>query len=38
MQRIKNISFIESLIALGAGLALLMFNFEKIAGAIGKYC
>ena len=32
---IKNLSFIESLIALGAGLFLLMFNYEKIASAIG---
>ena len=34
MQRIKDMSLVESLIALGAGLALLMFNFEKVGNAI----
>tara|TARA_E500000081_G_scaffold56717_1_gene59496 strand:- start:188 stop:1423 length:1236 start_codon:yes stop_codon:yes gene_type:complete len=32
----KNLSFVESLIALGAGLALLTFNFDKIASVIGS--
>ena len=36
MQRIKDMSLVESLIALGVGLALLMFNFEKVASIIGK--
>jgi hypothetical protein len=36
MQRIKDMSLVESLIALGVGLSLLMFNFEKVAGIIGK--
>ena len=35
MQRIKDMSLVESLIALGAGLFLLMFNFEKVAGILG---
>ena len=35
MQRIKDMSLVESLIALGAGLALLMFNFEKVGSIIG---
>ena len=35
MQRIKDMSLVESLIALGAGLSLLMFNFDKVAGIIG---
>ena len=35
MQRIKNMSLVQSLIALGAGLALLMFNFDKVAEIIG---
>jgi len=34
MQRIKDMSLVESLIALGAGLALLMFNFVKVGDAI----
>ena len=35
MQRIKNMSLVQSLIALGVGLALLMFNFDKVAEIIG---
>ena len=35
LQRIKEMSLVESLIALGVGLFLLMFNFEKVAGLIG---
>ena len=35
VEYVKNLSFIESLIALGAGLFLLMFNFEKIGNMIG---
>ena len=35
MQRIKDMSLVESLIALGVGLTLLMFNFDKIASIIG---
>ena len=36
LNRMKNLSFVESLIALGAGLALLTFNFDKIASVIGS--
>jgi hypothetical protein len=36
LNRMKDLSFVESLIALGAGLALLTFNFDKIASAIGS--
>ena len=35
MQRIKDMSLVESLIALGVGLFLLMFNFEKVASILG---
>jgi len=35
MQRIKEMSLVESLIALGVGLALLMFNFDKVASILG---
>jgi hypothetical protein len=35
LNRIKDLSFIESLIALGAGLLLLSVNFDKITGFIG---
>jgi len=36
IQRVKDMSLVESLIALGAGLALLMFNFDKVAGILGS--
>tara|TARA_B100001175_G_scaffold279902_1_gene257378 strand:+ start:20 stop:1702 length:1683 start_codon:yes stop_codon:yes gene_type:complete len=36
LNRIKDMSFTESLIALGAGLFLIMGNFEKISKFIGE--
>jgi len=36
LNRIKDLSFVESLIALGAGLLLLTLNFTKISSAIGS--
>ena len=36
LNKLKPEGFIQSLIALGAGLALLMINFDKVAAFIGK--